>query len=995
MKKLNLKPNLIQPIMRLKTKLQKNKCVKSYSSGFAFGWRQIISVAALMVMAVAGFLLLARSAQMQNDVNADERFVSNSAGQADALGKLAFSRTTFVFAGAFNTLFTANPDGSAQTGLTQFPPFAPTEPAWSPDGSKIAFADSLDIFVVNADGSSPVNLTNTMFSVQERNPAWSVTGKIAYERGGQIWMMNSDGSNQTPFPGISQPAATAPAWSFDGSKLAFVSGGDVFVINADGTNQRRVTTSAAAENNPAFSPDGAKIVFQKGVSGIFVINVDGTNEIALTNGDDREPAWSHDGTKIAFVRKGTSVNGIYLMNPDGTSQVRIIADFQDSRGYENNSPAWQPVAVAPNTFSITGRITRVGASLGGVTVNLSGTVTVSTVTDANGNYQFSNLPAGGNYTVTPVLSNHVFTPSSRTFNNLNTNQVADFTATEICQGANCVTNGKIAFVRDGEIYTMNPDGSNQTNITNNSATDDEPAWSPDGNKIVFSSNRAGNFEIYLMNQDGGSVVRLTDNSAADTAPTFSPDGSKIAFVSERDGNKEIYVMNADGSNPTRLTNEPARDDFPSYSPDGSKIVFITQRSNFGQGMIFTMNADGSNQARLSNQNGFHTRPSYSPDGSKIIYGYGADVTAQTIYRMNADGTNPMQMPIIGRESASYSPDGSKIVFACCFGFPNSPNGIYIANADGTQSSRITTGTFDNRPKWQPLRNAVLRPLLFDFDGDRKADISVFRPSNSIWYLLGSTAGFGGFSFGAATDKITPADFDGDGKTDIAVWRPAPADVAKFYILNSTNNTVREELFAQTGDIPLAADWDGDGRADITVYRNGANGGQSYFFYRPSLQPGVNFVSVPWGITGDKPILGDFDADGRNDAAVFRPSSGAWFVRYSSNSQFYAVQFGAAEDIPAPADFDGDGKTDVSVFRPSIGTWYRINSQNNSFFGVQWGASGDIPTAADYDGDGKADVSIFRPSNGGWYRINSSNGQVPPAIQFGAAGDIPIPAAFAQ
>ena len=139
-----------------------------------------------------------------------------------------------------------------------------------------------------------------------------------------------------------------------------------------------------------------------------------------------------------------------------------------------------------------------------------------------------------------------------------------------------VSNGKIAFVRAGEIYTADSSGSNAVNLTNNPANDGSPAWSPDGSKIVFVSNRDGNSEIYVMNQNGSNLTRVTTDTAADYDASFSPDGSKIVFVSSRDGNNEIYVMNADGTNPVRLTNYQLNDTQPKFSPDGSKIVFVRE-----------------------------------------------------------------------------------------------------------------------------------------------------------------------------------------------------------------------------------------------------------------------------------------------------------------------------------------------------------------------------------------------------------------------------------
>src|SRR5215204_4801040 len=242
-------------------------------------------------------------------------------------------------------------------------------------------------------------------------------------------------------------------------------------------------------------------------------------------------------------------------------------------------------------------------------------------------------------------------------------------------------NGKTVFQRaarnsdtNTEIYMMDPDGANQTNLTNNPAPDYDPTVSAGGAKIAFESGRDGNMEIYAMNADGTNQTRLTNALGSDSAPAWSPDGTKIAFASYRDGNAEIYVMNADGTNQSRLTNNPGLDYLPDWSPDGDKIAFYSdQAGHIGNDEIYVMNADGTNQTRLTNDPTSDFAPAWSPDGTKIAF---VSTRASTTTIANGD--------------------------------------IYVMNANGSGQTSVTSGSEnDNLPSWQPL---PLPPTAYDFSG---------------------------------------------------------------------------------------------------------------------------------------------------------------------------------------------------------------------------------------------------------------------------------------
>ncbi|MCU0240145.1 MAG: hypothetical protein MUC29_11950 [Pyrinomonadaceae bacterium] len=321
----------------------------------------------------------------------------------------------------------------------------------------------------------------------------------------------------------------------------------------------------------------------------------------------------------------------------------------------------------------------------------------------------------------------------------------------------------------------------------------------------------------------------------------------------------------------------------------------------------------------------------------------------------------------------------------------------IINNDGTDA---INGTFNNLPEGARISAlgfafrisyvggtgndvVITRTNLapFDFDGDGKSDVSIFR--NGLWSeLLSGNGSNQSVQFGLPTDKIVPADFDGDTKTDVAVYRDG-----NWYYLRSIDNSFVAVPFGQTGDVPMPNDFDGDGRADVAVFRP-SNG---VWYQIRSLDN--SFFAQQFGNNQDKPLMGDYDGDGRGDLAVFR-NDGNWYFWMSATSSFVGFPYGLGTDTPVPADYDGDGKTDAAIYRPALDPnlpdFYILNS-SGGLSGASWGVPGDVPVVADYDGDGRGDMSVFRPSTSGWYLLQSNLGFS--SVIFGQSSDKLVPNAY--
>lgn len=275
-------------------------------------------------------------------------------------------------------------------------------------------------------------------------------------------------------------------------------------------------------------------------------------------------------------------------------------------------------------------------------------------------------------------------------------------------------NGKIVFVGSIEnggsnIYTINPGGSGLQRLTSNTTDANarptfniNPVWSSVNQRIAFASNRDGIYQIYTMNADGSDVTQLTVSATNKANPDWSPDGRRIVFsattVQQSESESDIYIVNADGSNETRLTTERGPDITPAWSPDGTKIAFSSFRDG-STSNLYVMNPDGGNQRLLygATDGANNANPAWSPDGTKILF----DVVrvcvlpCSEIWIVNSDGGGARRLPDIPTYSggAAWSPDGNLIVFSGQENVTNrSPSRLYIVNADGTNRRQLGNDT---------------------------------------------------------------------------------------------------------------------------------------------------------------------------------------------------------------------------------------------------------------------------------------------------------------
>ncbi|HEX8398793.1 MAG TPA: FG-GAP-like repeat-containing protein [Pyrinomonadaceae bacterium] len=573
----------------------------------------------------------------------------------------------------------------------------------------------------------------------------------------------------------------------------------------------------------------------------------------------------------------------------------------------------------------------------------------------------------------------------------------------------------------------------------------DPSFGTGGKVYESFDDLGGTPQTMIIQPDGKIVVAGSDNNSVLFVARFNPNGSLDTSF----GTNGRIVSNAYNASFTQLVRQPdgkiiiAATSLP-FEASTLRLIRLnangTHDSNFGNAGVVTSTFAGSFKPTLALQ----------PDGKIIVSGYyrNSDIRIPPLRRFNADGS----------VDGSFAPFHGETTGTICISCTQMPTkillmpdgrfylvGLYIGSQREIAVSRyLNSGTIDNSFGFSGLRlikrtnsnspldnqiswvddaalqadgkvvitatnnnsnqffairiNSVVTPLSVrgDFDGDRKTDFAVFRPSSRFWYVLNSSDGsFSAQRYAADGDVLVPGDYNYDAKTDLAVYRPSDNG---WYISPSlpSGGGNGGGIFGQIGDIRVPEDYDGDGYTDLAVFRPSDGTWTIRHSGQPSRYPYAPIdITVHFGLNGDKPVPADYDGDGRADIAVFRPSSGFWHILRSSEGLMRSIHFGLGTDKTVQGDYDGDLKTDIAVFRD--GNWYVLRSSDNVFVGINWGLSTDKPVPGDYDGDGKFDFAAFRPSTGVWYALKSTDSTFSSFIvqSWGISEDTPIPFTFVR
>ena len=269
---------------------------------------------------------------------------------------------------------------------------------------------------------------------------------------------------------------------------------------------------------------------------------------------------------------------------------------------------------------------------------------------------------------------------------------------KIVNGRPGVFLSQIAFAsnRSGnwEIWLMDWDGANQRRITNHNALSILPSWSPDNERMVYTSFVRGTSDMYIINRRGGGRSRVHSALALNTSATFSPVSNDIAFVGSVRGNPDIYLIKDDSTNLRRLTTTGSIESTPEWSPNGRQIAFTSGRS--GTPQIYVMDAEGTNVRRISYDGNWNDDAVFAPDGERIAYTSRVSGRFQIRIANLITGESRIVAGEGSNEQPTWSPDGEWMAFQ------SNRSGkwqIYRMRADGRDLLQLTFTGENKEPDW--------------------------------------------------------------------------------------------------------------------------------------------------------------------------------------------------------------------------------------------------------------------------------------------------------
>lgn len=312
--------------------------------------------------------------------------------------------------------------------------------------------------------------------------------------------------------------------------------------------------------------------------------------------------------------------------------------------------------------------------------------------------------------------------------------------------------------------------------------------------------------------------------------------------------------------------------------------------------------------------------------------------------------------------------------------------VYVQIVD--TSGNELSGMYSTAPVVIGGRTASFAPSAMDYDGDGKSDNGVYRPTTGHSFQRRS-ASQSVYVPWVVGDQYHPlaGDFDGDGITDLGFVFEYAGWLGWYIFKSDTSLPLSERLYfrvwGKPGDSIVVGDYLGADKEQIAVYRDGD-------WYVLDENDGAYVFS--WGVPGDVPVPGDFDGDFVLDLAIWRPTTGEWWVAETATGAVQVQQWGLDGDIPLVADWSGDGVSDFGIYRPNGSLWGVLENSDHDDDGlndglneiVQWGLAGDIPVVGDFNGDGHADLTVYRPETGMWFHNFRNKKQA--AVQYGLPGD---------